>query len=94
MTGNQFMEYAMNLVREYAYDHLDCTDGIGLNDFDVYTVWYAFELGHIKTLISTSLPDGMYYEVTYNSNKYEVYFDAYKKFENKCVKLAPLEKGE
>lgn len=28
----------------------------------------------------------MYYEVTYNGDKKEVYLDAYKKFENRCIK--------
>ena len=31
--------------------------------------------------------DGMYYECTYNGDKKELYFDAYKKFESKCIKL-------
>ena len=35
----------------------------------------------------TALKDGMYYECTYNGDKKELYFDAYKKFENKCIKL-------
>lgn len=33
-------------------------------------------------LASTSLPDGMYYEVTFNKDKGEIYLDAYKKFDN------------
>jgi Family of unknown function (DUF6275) len=33
---------------------------------DVYVVWFAYTLGHFKALCSTSLPDGRYYEVTYN----------------------------
>lgn len=28
----------------------------------------------------------MYYEVTYNGDKKETYLDAYKKWENVCVK--------
>ena len=36
-------------------------------------------------LLSTTLPDGMYYEVTYNKAKDEFYLDAYKKFENRCI---------
>ena len=27
----------------------------------------------------------MYYEITYNGEKNEFYFDAYKKWENKCI---------
>ena len=39
-----------------------------------------------KALASTPISDGMYYELTYNGEKKELYFDAYKKWENKCVK--------
>lgn len=87
MKNNEFIEYAKNLVKNYAYEHLDISDGITLNDFDVYVVWYAYELGHNKALLSTTLTDGMYYEVTFNSNKKEIYFDAYKKFENKLIAI-------
>ena len=38
----------------------------------------------------TTLPDGMYYEVTYNGDKKEVYLDAYKKFENKKIGGVPF----
>ena len=38
-----------------------------------------------KALLSTTLPDGMYYEITYNGDKKEAYLDAYKKFENRVV---------
>ena len=34
---------------------------------------------------STTLFDGMYYELTYNGDKQELYFDAYKKWENKAI---------
>ena len=34
----------------------------------------------------TTLPDGMYYELTYNGDEKEMYVDAYKKFENFTVK--------
>ena len=36
----------------------------------------------------------MYYELTYNGDKKELYFDAYKKFENKCIKLEEEQKME
>ena len=29
----------------------------------------------------------MYYELTYNGNKDEIYFDAYRKVENICIEL-------
>lgn len=86
MKSDEFINYSKELVKQYAYEHLDKSDEMDINAFDVFIVWYAYELGHNKALLSTTLLDGMYYEVTYNSNKKEVYLDAYKKFENKCFK--------
>lgn len=76
-------EAAVELVRRYAEEHLDKSDGP--TAFDVFVVWQCTILGNRKWLISTTLRDGMYYEVTYNAGRMEFYFDAYKKFENRCV---------
>lgn len=54
-------------------------------EYDVYVVWQCYILGNAKWLLSTTLPDDMYYEVTYNKVKDEFYLDAYKKFENRCI---------
>ena len=53
---------------------------------NVFIVWFCKTLQNWKALVSTTLPDGMYYEVTYNGDKKEAYLDAYKKFENRCIK--------
>ena len=73
----------MNMVRDYATEHLDKSDAAP--EFDVFVVWQCYILGNAKWLLSTSLPDGMYYEVTFNKAKNEFYLDAYKKFENRCI---------
>lgn len=74
---------AINIVRNYIINHLDKSDKIP--EFNVYIVWQCYILGNIKWLISSTLLDGMYYEVTYNKQKDEFYLDAYKKFENQCI---------
>ena len=84
MSNEEFMERCKELVREYTIEHLDKTDEIP--NFTVYIVWMCKTLQNGKALLSTSLKDGMYYELTYNGDKKEIYFDAYKKFENKCIK--------
>ena len=77
-------EEVIKLVRDYAEDHLDKSDP--KQEFNVFVVWQCYILGNTKWLLSTTLPDGMYYEVTYNDFLDEFYLDAYKKFENKCIK--------
>ena len=74
---------ALQIVREYILEHLDKSDESP--DFDVYTVWKAKILQNWKYLISSTLPDGMYYELTYNGDKQEWYLDAYKKFDNVVI---------
>lgn len=86
MNSENFIERSKEIVRDYVNSHLDKSDTYIIEDIDVYIVWYNYTLGNSKALISTSLLDGMYYEVTYNKNKDEIYLDAYKKFENKVYK--------
>lgn len=74
-------------VYNYVKAHLDVTDNTKFTLDDVYVVWQVKVLQNWKALISTALPDGMYYECTYNGDKNEMYLDAYKKFENKCIKF-------
>ena len=76
----------LEYTRNYVLSHLDKSDVVP--EFDVYIVWQCYILGNAKWLISTSLPDGMYYEVTYNNQKDEFYFDAYKKFDNQSFKIS------
>ena len=82
MSNENFIDYALRLVRQYAEEHLDKSDPEARNDFTIYPVWLSKILQNNKGLFSTSLFDGMYYEITYNGDKDEFYLDAYKKFEN------------
>jgi len=74
---------AIILVENYIMEHLDKSDPEP--EFEVYIVWKCKALQNWKYLISSSLADGMYYEMTYNGDKNEWYLDAYKKFENRCI---------
>lgn len=83
MTNANFIELAISEVNKYVVNHLDKSDDIP--NFNTYVVWSCKTLQNNKCLISTTLPDGMYYECTYNGDKDEMYLDAYKKFENKKI---------
>ena len=85
MSNDKFLDICKSEVRKYSEEHLDKSDAIPC--FDVYIVWFCKTLQNHKALLSTSLSDGMYYELTYNGDKKELYFDAYKKFENRCIKV-------
>lgn len=54
---------------------------------DVYVVWECKALQNNKALLATTKPDNMYFEVTYNGDKSEIYLDAYSKVENKAIKV-------
>ena len=60
---------ALMIVEEYVMRHLDPSDTEP--EFEVYIVWKAKVLQNWKYLISTSLPDGMYYEMTYHGDRQE-----------------------
>lgn len=74
---------AIKIVWDYILEHLDKSDQIP--EFEVYIVWKCKALQNWKYLISSTLPDGMYYELTYNGDKEEWYLDAYKKFSNQVI---------
>ena len=82
-----YQKTAREIVLNYANKHIDKTDNVQITLDDVYVVWFCKTLQNWKALLSTTLPDGMYYEVTYNGDKKEVYLDAYKKFENKKIDM-------
>ena len=85
MGNEEFINKCKEIVRQYTEEHLDKSDTI--IGFDVFVVWSCKTLQNNKALLSTTLFDGMYYELTYNGDKKELYFDAYKKFENRCIKI-------
>ena len=74
---------AIEIVRNYIVEHLDKLDN--MPEFEVFVVWKCKVLQNWKYMLSSTLFDGMYYELTYNGDKHEWYLDAYKKFDNKCI---------
>lgn len=87
MSGDGFLDLCKETVVNYFNGRCDRTDNFKITKEDVFVVWSCKTLQNNKALLSTTVSDGMYYELTYNGDKNELYLDAYKKWENKCIKL-------
>lgn len=88
MNEKDFVALVKKTVADYANQHLDKTDGKQITEEDVFIVWMCKTLQNSKAMVSTTLFDGMYYELTYNGDKKQLYLDAYKKLENKCIPVS------
>lgn len=74
MKNDAILNRAKQLVVDYFNAHVD-----------VFIVWFSKTLQNWKALVSTTVSDGMYYEITHNGDKGETYLDAYKKWDNQCI---------
>lgn len=87
MDSQKFIDKCKEIVVKYTNERLDKSDNVNINPDDVFVVWSCKTLQNNKALLSTTLFDGMYYELTLNGDKQEIYFDAYKKWENKKIEV-------
>ena len=88
MGSKEFIDFAKEQIVKYFNDHADKSDkNVFIAADDVFVVWYCKTLQNHKALLSTTIPDCMYYEITFNGDKQEAYLDAYKKWENKLISL-------
>ncbi len=86
--GTDIPGLAKLLVHDWAVGGLGVRDEHPTFSMDeVYVVWFAFTLGNWKALCSTSLPDGRYYEVTFNNEKGVAYLDTYRKTHNQEIAI-------
>lgn len=87
MKNDEMLDLCKKIVVDYFNENVEKTDGLKINDENVFIVWFSKTLQNFKALVSTTVPDGMYYELTYNGDKKELYLDAYKKWENRAIKF-------
>lgn len=87
MDNRVFIEMCVEKVVNYFNDHVEKIDQKKITADDVFVVWSCKTLQNNKALLSTKVADGMYYELTYNGDKHQLYFDAYKKWENICYEV-------
>ena len=53
--------------------------GLGVNENDLYIVWFSKTLENWKALVSTDVVKDVYFEVTYDGAKKHAYVDMYHK---------------
>ena len=85
MDNNKFEQIVKKIVAE----HHNASNDPGLSQItedDVFIVWSCKTLQNNKALASSTAKDCMYYELTYNGDKDELYVDAYVKKRNFCIK--------
>lgn len=87
MSNDKFLELCKKTIVDYFNNRVEITDNMKITENNAFIVWSCKTLQNNKALVSTNISDGMYYELTYNGDKKELYLDAYKKWENKCIKI-------
>lgn len=85
--SKEFIRLAKQQVFDMAKNGIDPTDNVKFSIEDVYVVNYSFVLWNHKALLSTQLPDGKYYEVTYDKETKKMYVDCYVRLNQKVVEL-------
>lgn len=87
MKNNDFEQLCKKTIVDYFNNRVEITDDMKITEDDVFIVWSCKTLQNNKAMVSTTVSDGMYYELTYNGDEKELYLDAYKKWENQCIKV-------
>jgi hypothetical protein len=73
------IELCKRIVARYANRNSDViNDVIGITKDEVSILWYCKTLNNIKVALTTTLPDGLHYEITYNGDTGEYSLDVYK----------------
>lgn len=90
LSSEEFMKLAKEKVYEMALASLCPTDDVKFTIDNVYIVTHAFILKNQKAMVSTTLTDGKYYEVTYNEATSELYVDQYVKVQNKSYNVEEI----
>lgn len=86
-TDIEFVKACKEIVRDYVNEPKADVEPVTITTDDVFIVWQCKTLQNWKAMVSTTVSDGRYYELTYNGDKEEMYLDAYKKERNACIRV-------
>ena len=86
MSNEKIFGWIKSTVADYGNAHTEPeSDPQVLAPEDVFITWFCKTLQNWKALAATDRLDGIYYELTYNGDKQEVYMDTYEKTENQTI---------
>ncbi len=80
---------AIRAVRDFCLATRDKAEYPETGDlgFDVVIIAESYILGYEKYWITTTLPDGKYYECTWNNDTGEMYLDVYVRVHNEATHI-------
>lgn len=84
--SNDFLPQCRILVARHINRTLDDKRTMGVSANDVFVVWYSKTLKNAKAMLGVP-GKPLYFEVTYNGEKEELYLDEYKKMSNQKISL-------
>lgn len=87
MDNEKFVALAKSSIVK-AYNNRKGSLAKPITEENLYIVWLTKALQNNKALLATDINcDGLYFEVTHNGDKNEIYLDVYKKQENIRIEL-------
>lgn len=93
MSNEKIFYWIKETVAKCGNDHTnENSDPFVLYPSDVFIVWFCKTLQNWKALAATDRLDGVYYELTYDGDKQQVYMDTYTKTENQTIAFGEFER--
>ena len=86
MINKGTMKLIKETIRDYVNEHYGRPYQILIPADNVYVVRFNKTSRNWNALVSTTFPDGMYYELTYYGDKGELRLDVYKRIDSQCIR--------
>jgi hypothetical protein len=85
-SGGDIPAKARSLVFDYVTDAFEPDQRENfLKVEEIFVVWFVKTLQNWKALVSTSIPDGKYYELTHDGERDKTYVDVYQKVDHIAI---------
>lgn len=84
---NEEMLYLAKRVVVVNYNENRAEEAEELTMENTAIVWFSKTLQNFKALVITTLPDDLYYEVTYDGDNNQIYLDVYNKIFNQAYNV-------